>query len=297
MADRGALWLALALGLTLASAGPVAGQAAEDPIPASLAQPSEQLRHGLDQLRDADEIERARQVHADQIQPPADQLAPYLADLAGEDGRLLATYLDRLDQALADGNLSDARSLAGAAANLVDDEVRPLTQRWDANRTALLAGPLTHGSEGLVVPLVLHNPPAAGLAAVDASLTIDAGEPLEAHVEHGQGDTHLDPANGTVRWASFETSSLAELDTHRTDRVLLGRAVVDTDWTPGETTAIQAHAHELLDPEGEPVPAVGVETQRTVPARDEGSASRWLALAGIGLAGLGLTWWVRRWEV
>lgn len=293
---RGAVGLVLAL--TLASIPTAAGQAAPGTVPETLAEPTLALEDGLDDLRGAEDINQAREIHQDRVGPHAQDVAPYLEDLVREDGRLLATYLDRIDQALEEGEASDARSLAGAAANLVEDEILPVAQRWDANRTAVMAGPLQASSDGLRVGLVLVNPPPGGIAAFDASLSFQTAAPLGASVELGQGETRIDDANATVRWASFDASTLARLSPQQAERVLLGDAELDQGpLEPGSTIVVEAHAHELRDSEGQPVPTIGVDAERTVPEAHEGASAAWWALGGVGVASVGLGWWIHRWEV
>lgn len=295
---RGAVGLALALGLTMTCIPTAAGQTNPGTVPESLAEPTLALEAGLDDLRQAEDIDQARQIHEDRVQPHAQDVAPYLEDLVDEDGRLLATYLDRIGQALDEGEASDARSLAGAAANLVEDEIVPIAKRWDANRTAVMAGPLQASSDGLRVGLVLVNPPPGGIAAFDASLTFQTAAPLAANVELGQGETRIDDANATVRWASFDASTVARLSPQQTERVLLGQADLDEEsLEAGSKLVVHAHVHELRDAEGDAVPTIGVDAERTVPQAEEGGSTMWIALGGVGVASLGLGWWVHRWEV
>lgn len=295
----GSATVLLALGLTLACALLAAGTGAEeDPAPASLARGARDLQTGLEQLAEAEDLEQARQLHSEHVQPAAGELSGYLEDLAGDDGRLLASYLERTQASLAEGELSDARSLAGAGANLLGDEIVPVAERWDVNRTFVLAGPLQTDSRGLVVPLVLVNPPPAGVAAYDVSLSFPDAQPQDATVEVGRGEVHVDEANATVRWASFDASSMARLGSPGAERVLLGEAILDPgDLEPGDELAVDAQANELLDPEGDPVPAVGSDNQRTVPEPETGLDQTWVALGGVGVAALGFGWWVNRWEV
>lgn len=290
--------LLTALAFVAAAVALGAAQAAEPSVPETLGQPAGQLAAGLGALADAEDLERARQLHRERVQPPAEPMQQYAPDLAGEDGRLLSTYLDRLSTQLAAGNLSDARSLAGAGAQLIDDEVRPVAERWDENRTAAFAGPPETTEAGVRVPLVLANPPPSGIAAYDVSLTLPGAEPVDATIELGQGETRLDPANGTVRWASFDASSMARLSPRGADRVVLGAAVFSTDTlSPGSSVTLETQANEVLDPEGRPVAAVGVDGQREVPEDPGGVGEAWWALAGVGVAAATLGWWVHRWEV
>lgn len=291
-------WPLAALGLLAAAVALGAADAAEPAVPETLGEPAGELASGLAELSDAEELERARQVHRERVQGPAEPLQRYGPDLAGEDGRLLSTYLDRLSTQLAAGNLSDARSLAGAGAQLTADEIRPLAERWDGNRTAVFAGPPEVTDGGLRVPLVLANPPPSGIAAYDASLTVPGAEPVDAATELGRGEIRLDAANGTVRWASFDASSLARLSPRGADRVVLGTAVfADETLSAGSTVTLETQAHEVLDPDGEPIPAVGVDGRREVPETDGGGGGAWWTLAGVGVAALSLGWWVSRWEV
>lgn len=300
MPPRGASAPALlALGLILACAPLAAATSSEaDPVPASLAEPAGELHTGLEALAEAEDLERARQLHREDVQPPAGELSGYLEDLAGEDGRLLARYLDRVETSLEEGELSDVRSLAGAGANLLEDEIVAVAERWDANRTAVLAGPLQADDRGLVVPLVLLNPPPAGVGAYDVALSFPDAQPREATVEVGRGEVHVDEANATVRWASFDASQMARLGSPGAERVLLGEAILDSgELETGDRLAVDAQARELIGPEGDAVPAVGADTERTVPEPETGLETTWVALGGVGVAALGFGWWVNRWEV
>jgi hypothetical protein len=290
---RAAVGPLLALAL-LASVFPVDGQVSDDlRVPESLAEPAEDLRDGLTQVADADTIDEARQAHDDAVRGPADQLLLYASDLADRSGGLLATDLDRLDEQLAAGNLSDARSLASAGAQLVADDVQPVAERWDRNRTALAAGPVQPTEEGPAVALVLVNPPPGSIAAVDASLTLEAATPRSASLALGQGETTVDPANGTVRWASFDASAAASLATDGAQPIALGEARIDPT---ADTIATNVTVHDLLDADGQPTPAIGLASDREVPADGTGLPTTWLALGGVALGAVGLGWWVQRWE-
>lgn len=286
-----AVCLALA-GASLAATG------AGDPIevPEGLDEDAASLEAGLSAIADAEGIEQARQIHAGDVEGPAERLAPYLEDLAGREGELLATYLERLDASLEDGNLSDARSLAGAGANQARQALVPAAQAWEANRTALAAGPVEASEQGPRVSLVLVNPPPGGIAALDVEMRVENATPTEAQLAQGQGETQTNPANGSVRWASFDAANLAGVDADG-PRTLLGQVQLDVE-SSVETITTDVDVHQLADADGREVPAVGLAGQRQVP-EDAGSAigEVWIALAGVTAAAGGLAWWVRGWEV
>jgi hypothetical protein len=286
----------LVLAATLAVAPLAAGQA--DEVPDTLVTPAENLETGLDRVSEADTVDQAREAHDTDVQPSGQTLRAYAEDLAGDDGRLLVTYLDRLDQALENGNLSDARSLAGAAANHLADAIAPAAQAWDANRTAVLPGPVEVDEDKLTARLVLVNPPVTGVGAWEASLVLPGSEPVEATVTHGQGETEWDPTNGTVRWASFDAQAASGLSSTEDRGLLLGEATYELGTLePGDTVRVETQADEVDDADGEPVPAVGVDAERRIQAVDDGLGVAWLTIAGVLVAGVGLLVWTQRWEV
>jgi hypothetical protein len=287
----------LALGLILGAVPATDATSDAIAVPDSLGDPAGEMHESLQTIADADALDRARQVHADQVVPAREELAPHASDLAPDEGPLLATYLDRLETRLAEGNLSDARSLAGAAAQLVADEIQPRAEHWDENRTALAAGPVQPGENGPKVALVLVNPPPS-LAAYDAELSVTPGAPTSAQVALGQGQTRVHADNGTVRWASFDASAMAHLSPQSTQRVALGQAQLDpAGLDPATPVATAVDVNQLSDAEGRPVPAIGLQTERSVPAGDDAVDPTWLTLGGVGLAAAGLGWWIREWEV
>lgn len=296
MAPATRLPVLLALGL-LATVPATVGQQAPIAVPGSLGEPAAELGQGLSELSEAEDVATARTVHERSIDPAAAQIRPYAADLADRHGELLATYLDRLATQVAAGNLSDARSLAGAAAGVVDEHLQPAAAAWDGNRTAIAAGPITRSDDGARITLVLVNPPPGGVGAFDASLTVDRATPEQARLSAGQGQTQVDPANGTVRWASFDASAMAHLSADGRDRVALGDALLADPPPAGQTVEAQASVADVTDADGEPMPAIGVTATRTMPTDEGALPTAWLALAGVGLGAVGLAWWVRGWEV
>lgn len=300
-------WTRASLGLVAViavSALAIPSQAAGQPlsVPDSLIEPANRLASGLSRVQDSSSLDQARRVHELRVVPASANLTPYAVDLAGRDGELLGSYLDRLDTQLARGNLSNAQSLAGAAANLVEDEIAPTAARWDSNRTALGIGPLRWTGDRLVASLVLLHPPPAsiGAFAAQASLT-GATTPVAASLDVGQGDTRIDPGNGTVRWASFDASALARLDTATRSRVALGSVQLDaTNLSTGDRVRTDVTVDELADANGKPLVAIGLSGSHEVPAavsRGIGVPPGWLALGGVALAAVGLIALARRWEV
>lgn len=253
-------------------------------IPERLPERTETLRAALANVSEAEDLAAARRAHED-VQARAPELVPHARDLMPEDAELLGTYLAELNRSLAEGNLSDARSLAQAAANLVHDELRPRVEAWTVNRTALTAGPLRWASDGvIVVPLLLVNPPPAGVGAFDASLHVppDRARPVAASIATGQGETSVDRANGTARIAAFDAQQLAHLGTG-TQVVVLGEARFSAEeLTARDTLPVEVRVHGLATPDGQPTPALGLAHAASVPADEHGLVSalgqRWVAL-------------------
>lgn len=299
-APRAPAWLALvALLGAVASTAPVQG--AEEPGSASWSIPDDlpgrtaTITGGLDRIAAAEDVEQARSAHAE-IADPLERTVPHTIDLAGRSGELLGTYASELEAQLAAGNLSDARSVAQAAANLLEDEIRPLVDRWDENRTVVAPGPARWSGDDLVVSIVLVNPPPEGLGAFDVELAFDASRPTGAHAATGQGETTVDPDNRTARVASFSAQALANLEKSG-PRIVLGEVQLEP---PDEGTPVNATAgvHELVTPDGSPVLALGLTGSSTVPKAPDGfDVGAWWPIVAVGAGAVGLVALVRRLEV
>lgn len=258
------------------------------------------LGGNLTRIAAADTLEQARAAHR-QVLDLAPGVLPHAADLAGRHGELVATLLDELDTQLAAGNLSDARSLAQAAVNTLEDEIVPRVDRWAVNRTAVAPGPIRHGDDGLRVAIVLVNPPPARIGAIDVTLSTGEATPLEATVATGQGEATVDAGNRTARVASFDAQALANLDATSRERIVLGEVTLDaTGLSAGDTLELTVDVQAIADRDGREVLALGLAHQGTVPATEDTGlvpATRWLALGGlVGGAAIVVTW-IRRWEL
>lgn len=271
-------------------------------VPASLGEPADRLVEGLSTLEDSSSLDEARQVHRERVRPPARNLTPHVVDLAGRDGQLLETYLERLGDQLAEGNLSNARSLAGAARNVVEEDVAPAARQWDGNRTALGIGPLRWLEGDVAGSLVLVHPPPAGIGAFAARAGIQGPtHPAGGSLDVGRGDVRVEPANGTVRWASFDASALARLDGGTRSRIALGTLQLDpSNLSAGDRVHTHVAVEELVDSNGDRLTAIGLAASHEVPARSQsglGLARNWLAIGGVALGAVGLVYLARRWEV
>lgn len=287
----GSLVLALALLAVPANAG---GASVPDQLPAD----TRALADGLDELAGAEDLAAMRDTHAN-LTPVAERVLGHAEDLAGREGALLETYLDRLAEQLDAGNRSDAESLARAAATTTRQEVVPAAEAWATNRTAILAGSASWTDEGLSVPIVLANPPPAGVGAVDVEVEIgDEAAPRSASLALGQGETSVDAANGTARLASFDAAALANLD-RSTQRATLGTVVLEPDGLdPGNTVDVEVTPREAATPEGRSTPVIGLAAAVEVPEEAGGLFNtRLLALAGVGAGAALLFGLSRRLEV
>lgn len=299
-AARAALPLALvALLGAIGPAAPVVGAAqAGSPswsIPDDLPGRTAAILDGLERLATAEDIEHARRAH-DEIAEPLDRTIPHAVDLAGRSGELLGTYATELETQLAAGNLSDARSIAQAAANLVEDEIEPLVDRWAQDRTVVAPGPARWSGDELVLSIVLVNPPPEGLGAFDIELVFDASRPTGAGAATGQGEAIVDRANRTARVASFSAQALANLDKSG-PRIALGEVQLEPT-EAGDTVNATAHVNELVTPEGSRVLALGPTGSSTVPERPSGfDVGTWWPLAAVGVGAVALIAGVRRLEV
>lgn len=299
-APRAPVWLALiALLGTLAPAVPVQGAgepgSASWSIPGDLPGRTATIAEGLEQIAAAEDVEQARRAH-EEIAEPLARTVPHAIDLAGRSGELLGTYASELEAQLAAGNLSDARSIAQAAANLLEDEIRELVERWDENRTVVAPGPVRWSGDDLVVSVVLVNPPPGGLGAFDVELALDANRPTGASLATGQGEATVDPANRTARVASFSAQALANLEKSG-PRVVLGEVQLEPV-DAGSTVNATAGVHELVTPDGSPVLALGLTGSSTAPKASGGfEVGAWWPIVAVGAGAAVLIVGVRRLEV
>jgi hypothetical protein len=244
----------------------------------------------------AEDVDEARlaQARAERV---GANLSGYAIDLTDRQGRLVEDYLDSIDEALAAGNLSDARQLAGAAHNAIRDEVLPAFEAWSRNRTALGVGPAQPAGERVRVPIVLANPPPGRIGAVDATVEVQHPvRPVEAGIATGEGASRVDAANGSARIASFDAQSLGGFGGGSAPVETVGHVVADPgNLTVGASFPVELTVNELADGDGETTPAIGIGAAATRPAGDaDGSATRWIALGTVAILGVGALLGARR---
>lgn len=228
---------------------PSVGAAPIDRVPTSLPEDARTYRSALGNASDAEGIDaiRAAVGEARQVAP---RVVPHLVDLGGSDGDLLAELWGALRDEARAGNATNARSLAGAAVDTLDDPLIARADAWDRNRTTVTPG----RAAGDRVPVVLIHPPPAGLGAFEIRVAADAPvQPTEATVAIGQGQTRLDPDNGSAALASFDARALAGLGGGSRQVVTLGHVTFPAD---AGTIPVQVEVVELVDPDGRPLPAV-----------------------------------------
>lgn len=265
-------------------------------VPDDLPSRTEDVQAGLERIADAESLDEARRTHRG-IAPDLARLASHAVDLAERAGELLGTYRMELDARLAAGNLSDARSIAQAAANLLADEIQPRVDRWAGNRTVVAPGPLRWSDGDLVVAIVLANPPTQGLGALDVELRFESARPTGASVATGRGDATVDRDNRTARVASFSAQALANLEGDRAQRLVLGRVQLE-ELEPGDRVNATVRVHELVTSGGEEILALGLTGSATVPSTPSGfDLGTWWPLAALGAGAAGVWGIVRRLEV
>lgn len=269
-----------ALALALVVIVPSVGAAPIDRVPTSLPDDARTYRSALGNASEADGIERIRDA-VDDARQVAPRVVPHLVDLGGSDGELLAElWPTLLDEARA-GNATNARSLAGAAVDVLDDTLIARADAWDRNRTTITPG----RASGAEVPVVLIHPPPSGLGAFEIRVAADAPvRPTGATVAVGQGQTRLDPDNGSAALASFDAKALAGLGGASQDVVTLGHVTFPAD---AGTIPVQVEVVELVDPDGRAVPVVSPAGDATIASG--GALEVPTNLLAVGLvAGLGL---------
>jgi hypothetical protein len=288
---------AAGLALPVLAAAALAASAAA--VPEALPQAARDLATALDRVAGQDSLGGMQAAHADS----ADErraVRPHAEDLAGGDGALLVTLLDRLDEQLDAGNASDAEDLARAAASTTRSHVVPAADTWSRNRTAVGPGEATWQGDRVAVPVVLHNAPPAGLGAFDVELAL-AGEatPVEADVAVGRGEATVDPDDGTARVASFDPAALANLDPGTGEAAVLGTVLVDGEQVAsGDELRAEARPLEVATPDGHRVVTLGLAGNGTVPEPGgELFNGRVLALAGVGVGAVVALAAARRLEV
>lgn len=291
-------WLLAGLAAALLAATvPTASAALPEP-PQALPDTTEQLVEGLETVADASNLTQARQAHAG-VEPLEPRVLPHTKTLAGRHGELAATLMDELEAAIARGNLSDARSLAQAAASTLREDVMPPVERWDRNRTAVTTGPPRWVDDAIHVPVILVNPPPGGIGAFDVEVS-PGGTPTAATLAHGQGEERIDEVNGTARLASFDARALTHLDTTGRASIVLGEITLAHDeLRPGDTLNTSTELHALADAEGSGVLAVTLASTSHLPAAGEEGllGPRAWAIGGVVAGALGLVFVVRRLEV
>lgn len=238
-----------ALALALVVTVPSVGAQPVDRVPTSLPDDARTYRSALSNASEADGIEPIRDA-VDDARQVAPRVVPHLVDLGGSDGDLLAELWSTLDDEARAGNATNARSLAGAAVDVLDDTLIDRADAWDRNRTTITPG----RASGAEVPIVLIHPPPSGLGAFEIEVVADAPvQPTAARVAVGQGQTRLDPDNGSAALASFDAKALAGLGGASRDVVTLGHVTFPDD---AGTIDVEVEVVELVDPDGREVPVV-----------------------------------------
>lgn len=260
-----------------------------DRVPTTLVADTAAFRSALSDAAGAEDASTLRAAVADAGEVAPD-VVPHLVALGGSDGRLVAELWRNLRTEARTGNLSNARSLAAAAVDTVEDDLTPRVAAWDDNRTTVTPGdPSTPGR----VPVVLIHPPPTGLGAFDVRVAVDGSTPpTEAAVAIGQGTSSIDPVNRTARLASFDAKALAGLGSGARDVVVLGHVAYPAE---AGTVSLDVDVVELVDPDGRSVPAVSPSADVSVAARGgAGIPANVLAIALVAALGVGGLLVVRR---
>lgn len=266
---------AVALLALLASAGAVAAAGVPEDLPARVAD----YGAALDALA-AEPASEARRAAALERHANVTRFARDLAPGAAEQ---LDAYAAALREARAE---SDVRDLARAMNRTLALDVAPAVDAWSRLRTTVLLGEPSPGADGRVrYPIVLVNPPPGGIGAFDVRVRV---VPLDATlasatVALGRGEARADGATGEARLASFDAQALLGVGGAGTP-VTLGHVELELhrEGAPAFVDVI-----DLVDRDGEPVPAVGADgVLAASAARASDGALRWLAVgAVVALAG------------
>jgi hypothetical protein len=277
-----------------------------DRVPEDLPRDAATLRDHLENVSEAQDLDEARSV-MDRARPLADDAIPLLRDIQGEDraGDLLAELWTGAEDAAEAGNLSDLRSLAGSAANTLEDDLEPRARTWAGNGTAVTVGQAEPGDgDRFRLPIVVLNPPPGGLGALDAGLRLDVDEarPVEVKIELGEGEAKVAPENGTARAASFKPKALAGLESVSGPAARFATVLVEPEAASvGDTLSVEVTVRAAADAGGSPVPVIGPDGQAVVPASEPGGLASvpaaWGGLAAVGLMGAGAVVAARRLEV
>lgn len=261
---------------------PSAAAAPIDRVPTGLAADTASFRSALDNASKAEGIAGIRAAVGDARQVAPD-VVPHLVALGDADGALLAELWRSLRVEARAGNASNARSLAAAAVDTLEDDLQPRVQAWDANRTTVTPGvPKADGD----VPVLLIHPPSAGMGAFDVRVTVNGSTPpKDAAVAVGQGESRIDRANRSARLASFDAQALAGLGTGARDVVVLGHVSYPAD---AGTIDLDVDVLELVDPDGRPIPAVSPSARVDVATGDAASGIPTNVAALVLVGGLGV---------
>lgn len=295
---RASLCLACLLLLVPWWSAPAAATDPVDRVPEGLPDQAAALEQRLGNLSQAD-----GEAAMERAWPPVEDAARGVlgpaVDLTGRHGGLLTSYIDQLDTEVAAGNTTNVRSLARSAADVVADEIRPTVETWARQPTTLTLGEgRTVDEDRVRVPVVMIHPPPGGVGAVDVSVVTSATgwRPVEASIDTGHGEAHVDPANGTARLASFDAKSLAKLSSVRAG-VVVGHVLLEgASSEDGSTGQAEVRVHAVADRDGEEVPAVGApaEIQATEAAGTGWQLGTWGAVAVVGGLGIGAVIAARR---
>lgn len=259
---------------------PGVGAAPIDRVPTSLPGDARTYRSALGNASQAESIDAIRAAVDDAGQVAPD-VVPHLVDLGGSDGELLAELWPTLRDEARAGNATNARSLAGAAVDVLDDTLVDRADAWGRNRTTITPG----RTSGTRVPIVLLHPPPSGLGAFEIRVSADDPvAPTGATVAVGQGQTSLDPDNGSAALASFDARALAGLGGASQQAVTLGHVTFPSG---AGTIPVEVEVVELVDPDGRSVPAVSPTGEIKVASADLLEVPT-NALALVLVAGLGI---------
>lgn len=306
MARHRLLLAAAAAIVLLPAAAASPSEAPLDRIPEDLPGDEAAFRGHLDNASEAEDTEALRQA-IDAAKPLAEDLLPQLRDLQGDDraGDVVTELWGSLVEAADAGNVSDGRSLAGSAANHLEEDLRFRVEAWAANRTAVTPGGAEPADgDRFRVPLLVLHPPPEGLGALDAEVAVDPGQarPVAASAELGRGQSTVDPANGTARAASFNLQSATGLDPQGPPATTFAVVTFAPEAADaGDVLTVEAAVAEAADGDGDTLPVLAPDGEVVVTASEggflTGSSAAWGGLAAVALLGAGAVVAARRLEV
>lgn len=290
--------VALVLVLGIPAWSPPAQSTTQTELPSDLADQGDAIRQELVRVAEAGNLSAMRAA-AEPVLAQADPVVAHATDLQAREGERLGLFLDELSRSLEAGNETDARSLARAAVNLLEGSILPTFEAWERNRTAVLPGPLHRDGGALILTIVLVNPPPGGLGAFDVRVQLGQGwQPTQASVEVGQGESHVDTANGTARLASFDAKALVGFGSGAPEGQVLGTVrVTAEDGALPKGLPVELDIVELASSQGDPVLALGIGgTLDVESATSQGTllSKRMIALGAVAVLSVGAIVWVRK---